>query len=124
MYCTKCGNKIEPEEKFCTNCGNNIDTTNEIKANKNDAPYIIVCFVSIICMCLFSRELNLRVLFFIIALISSVTGYIKSNSQTARALFWTLLIFGIVSAIIMGVAMLLAFVMCVNCVEQMKSCPG
>ena len=25
MFCTKCGNKLEPESKFCTNCGNPVE---------------------------------------------------------------------------------------------------
>lgn len=31
MFCTKCGAKIRPGEKFCSNCGNSLNPSNEQK---------------------------------------------------------------------------------------------
>lgn len=50
MYCSKCGNNNNPENKFCVNCGNNlnnVNNTNQTDGNKETSLVLgIICLVS------------------------------------------------------------------------------
>ena len=50
MYCSKCGNNNNPENKYCVNCGNNLNSvssTNQTNGNKETSLVLgIICLVS------------------------------------------------------------------------------
>lgn len=50
MYCSKCGNNNNPENKYCVNCGNNlnsVNSTNQTDGNKETSLVLgIICLVS------------------------------------------------------------------------------
>lgn len=47
MFCTKCGNQIDPNSKFCNNCGNSIngdESVEEMPKEKNKVSFL-KCFL-------------------------------------------------------------------------------
>ncbi len=101
MYCKKCGFNIEKNWKYCPKCkanlqNGNIEINKEVmieqqkKEKKNSLICLCIFFIGIIG--LFTID-NYKGLFFLVSLISIVTGYIKcQNNKLIKILFWLFLI--------------------------------
>ena len=129
MYCKKCGEKVKEEWKYCPKCKSilNCQTVEKneekiIEAKKQESKeaiiYIVIFFVGV--LGLFVCE-SVKGIFFLISLISIVTGFIKcSNNKFIKLLFWLFLIFIIIYIIFIIV---LVFT-CSNAVANCNySCP-
>ena len=130
MYCKKCGEKLNEKWIFCPKCKNilsseTVEMSEEkiIEAKKKETKeaiiYIVAFFVGL--LGLFTSE-SVKGIFFLISLISIVTGFIKcSNNKFIKVLFWLFLIFIFIYIIFIIV---LVFT-CANAVANCNySCPG
>ena len=129
MYCKKCWKKIDENWKYCPQCRNILNEStietdkvkiieNQKKESKEAYIYIVVFLLGIIG--LLSVKDAARGVFFLVSLISIVTGFIKCpNNNTVKILFWLFLTFVIIAIIFLIV---LVFT-CINEIPK-YSCPG
>ncbi len=124
MVCKKCGVKIEKNWEYCPNCrenllNENIETNKETiieKTDKDKTNSMICIFVFLInIIALFTMD-HYNGIFFILALISIVTGFIKyPNSKIIKVLFWLFLI-GVILYV------LLIIVLLITCLNMITNC--
>jgi hypothetical protein len=139
MKCKKCGYELKEEWNICPRCAEPVATDREIEGAENpeqvgtvrieERPqpangaangrfyplYLIVFFSSIACGILFSP---IRIIGFLVALITIVTAYIIYPKNIAiKVLFWLFLIGTILTIIYLVVAIAV-------CYEAMRTCPG
>lgn len=130
MYCKKCGEKINDNWKYCPKCKNILNSEtiemneqniieSKRKETKEAIVYIVLFFIGL--LGLFTSE-SAKGIFFLISLISIVTGFIKcSNNKFIKILFW---LFLICIAIYIIFIIVLVFT-CANAVANCNySCPG
>lgn len=101
MYCKKCGERIDENWKYCPNCktslqeGNievNEDKAIKKKSNEKTEVIIYTCLFLVGIAGLFISN-NYENIFFLISLISIVTGFIRCrNSRLIKVLFWLFLL--------------------------------
>ena len=101
MYCKKCGEKLNDNWKYCPKCknilnGETIEMNEEKiieskrKESKESIIYIVIFFIGL--LGLFTSE-SAKGIFFLMSLISIVTGFIKCpNNKFIKVLFWLFLI--------------------------------
>ena len=101
MYCKKCGEKINDNWKYCPKCKNilNSETTEmneqkiiefKKKETKEAIVYSVLFFIGLLGLFTFK---SVKGIFFLISLISIVTGFIKCpNNKFIKILFWLFLI--------------------------------
>ena len=124
MYCKKCENKVNDDWKYCPKCQNilnaetkEVDETKIIekkeKEKKDELIYIIIFLVSTTCLFAFDR---LSLLFFLISLITIVTGFIKCpNSKIIKIFFWLFLSFVLLYVLFLIMLMF-------TCINFISSC--
>ncbi len=101
VYCKNCRNQVKEDWKYCPNCkanlqNGNIETDEKviIEQNEKDKKNSLIC----ICIFLISTLLlfitnKYAIVFFLISLISIVTGFIKyPNNKIIKVFFWLFLI--------------------------------
>jgi len=114
----QCGQKLEENWKFCPKCNapinvEIINTNTELTKKDNSQSYIIIFLISIAINFLLNSNI-----FFLIALITIVSGKINCpNSKAIKILFWLMMLYAIFLLII---TMWLLLV----CGNGISSCPG
>lgn len=113
----QCGQKLEENWKFCPKCNAPINveiiTTNTELTKDNSQNYIIIFLISIA----INFFLNSNV-FFLIALITIVSGKINyPNNKAIKILFWLMMLYAIFLLIIIMWLLLV-------CGKGISSCPG
>lgn len=116
MYCKKCGEKLDENWKYCPKCKNalgsetiemneNVIIESKKRESKESIIYIVIFFIGLLGLFTFESASGI---FFLISLISIVTGFIKCpNNKLIKILFWLFFIC-IVLYIIFIIVMMLA----------------
>lgn len=119
MYCNKCGEKTSDSWKYCPNCRNvlnseNKETNEQNTKSKEAIVYIVLFFIGLIGIYAFRYA---KGAFFLISLISIVTGYIRCpDNKIIKIIFWLFLIW---TAIIIIFSIIFIYV----CLTTFASCP-
>lgn len=70
MYCIRCGNKLESENKYCTFCGNKIDNNDSNNSNILKSLSIVLGCFSIVCSLLGIVGLLLGIIGLVLGVVS------------------------------------------------------
>lgn len=123
MYCKKCGEEINENWKYCPKCkaylqNGNIEINKEVilaqnkKEKKNSLICLCIFFIGIIG--LFTVD-TYKGFFFLMSLISIVTGFIKyQNNKLIKVLFWLFLV-GVALYILMIIIIIFT---CINTIPK------
>lgn len=105
MFCTKCGNKLQPGVKFCNSCGNEVNT-NVLNSNVNEnkkeqvKPIPIVCIVSYLILAL----IILLHISFGLKFNNSTTIYMNKLLETSKLFSYIISVIYIIGLILMIIA--------------------
>lgn len=123
MYCKKCGEKLNADWKYCPKC-KNILNSEDIEMNeekiielkrkelKTSMICIVIFFIGLLGLSIFKSSAGI---FFLMSLISIVTGFIKCpNNKFIKVLFWLFLF----SVILYILFMIVAAFTCVNLIAN------
>ena len=121
MYCKKCGEKLNKNWKYCPKCKNILNSKtiemNEekiIESKRKEENNSIICIIIFFIGLLGLFTTKLKGIFFLMSLISIVTGFIKCpNSKFIKTLFWVFLIF----IIILIILLILIIITCENAIN-------
>ena len=123
LYCKKCGFEIRDGWKFCPKCKanlkmGNIETNKEIideKIKKDRRNALICIFIFLISTFALFTVNKYSTLFFLISLITIVTGFIKyRNNIIIKILFWMFLI----GVILFIVLIIFLIVTCIDMIPK------
>lgn len=128
LYCKKCGFEVEKDWSFCPKCkanlqDENLETNKEVILEKqrkeSKGSNICICMFLINVIFLFKFD-DYKWIFFLGALISIVTGFIKfQNNKIIKVMFWLFL-----TAVAIYILLILAIIItCGNALSRVD-CSG
>ena len=121
VYC-QCGQKLEQNWKFCPKCKSpitiEIKSTTNVEQSKNIKDGNAIIYVSIFVISIACSYFLQFSWFFLVAIITIITGKIKCpNNKAIKVLFWLTILF-----IILYVILIMWIILV--CSNSISSCPG
>ena len=103
MFCTECGETVQPGTNFCGSCGNEIGTTASAPASEPDERPAWLNLLFVLWAFVYAA-VGAGILFFLLGAMADWLGFEELNQWLMKNLISICVIIGLVNALIRGVA--------------------